>query len=213
MLMVEVARGPAPLAVQAAHGQVDLLQRSENLFDLLGQDQCRQVEHDAGAHAGADVGGASRQVAELLAEGVVDALLEQVVEAVDVLPALVEGEAAADDLQAQVIFFVDHDADGLGRRDGDAAWPLGVGQLAANKLPLDQELAIEREQAGEVDVFEARVVLEFADLLAEDLVDLVLLVGAGPAGERERRQVAGQADTAGDDDVRLRTGATQPFPV
>ena len=34
--LVEVARRPAALAVQAAHRQVDLLQGPEDLFDLLG---------------------------------------------------------------------------------------------------------------------------------------------------------------------------------
>src|SRR5262245_16217228 len=54
--LVEVSRRPAALAVQAAHDEVDLLQSTEHLFDLLGQTQGGQVEHDAGPHAGADVG-------------------------------------------------------------------------------------------------------------------------------------------------------------
>ncbi len=43
-----------------------------------------------GAHSGADVGGAGGEVAELLAEGVTDALLQQIVHAIDFLPGLME---------------------------------------------------------------------------------------------------------------------------
>ena len=82
--LVEVAERPAALAVEAADGQVDLLQGAEDLLDLLGQPEGRQVQHDAGPHAGADVGRAGGQVAELRAEGVGELRFEQVVDAVDV---------------------------------------------------------------------------------------------------------------------------------
>src|SRR2546430_11230425 len=57
--------------------EVDLLQGAEDLFNFLFEHQGGQMEHDAGAHAGADVGGTGGEVAELLAEGVVDFLLQK----------------------------------------------------------------------------------------------------------------------------------------
>ena len=63
--LVEVAEGLAAFAVEAADGQVDLLESAEDLVDLLGLDQAGQVEHHADADAGAHVGGAGGQVAEL----------------------------------------------------------------------------------------------------------------------------------------------------
>src|SRR5262249_5069540 len=64
-----------------------------------------------------------------------------------------------------------------------------------------------------VEVFEPRVELELGDAIAEQRLDLVLLVGAGPVTERKSGQVPGQADAAGDNDVGLRAGAAQPFPA
>ena len=122
------------------------MQGAEDFLDLLGQHQGGQMEHDAGAQAGADVGRAGGEIAEFLAEGIGDAFLELVVEAVGVLPGFVEGEAGADHLQAEVVLLVDHDADDFVGGEGDAARPLAVGQLAADELAFDEELAIERRQ-------------------------------------------------------------------
>ena len=61
-----------------------------------------------------------------------------------------------------MIFLVDHEADGFARAEGDAARAVGGGQLAADELSLDEELAVERRQLGDVDVFQARVEFEAA---------------------------------------------------
>ena len=144
------------------------------------------MQHHAGAHARADVGGTGGQVAELLAEGVADPLLEQVVHAVDVLPCLVEGEAAAHHLEAEVVFLVDHQADGFLGSEGDAARPLGGGQLAADELPFHQQLPVQRRQPHDVEVAEHRIELQLADALAQHALDLRLLVRRGSVGEWER---------------------------
>ena len=141
--LVEVARGLAPLAVQAADGQVDLLEGAEDLVDLLGLDQSRQVEHHADADPGADVRRAGRQIAELRAEGIGELLLEPVVEMVDGIPDLGEPEAREHELDAEVVLLVDHDRDVLQRADRHAAGAVAVGQLAGDDLALDQELAVE----------------------------------------------------------------------
>ena len=109
--LVEVARSLAPLAVEAADGQVDLLEGAEDLVDLLGLDQPGQVEHHADADAGADVGRAGGQVAELRAEGVGELFLELVVELVDRVPDLGEPEAREHELDAEMVLLVDHDRD------------------------------------------------------------------------------------------------------
>ena len=54
-----------------------------------------------------------------------------------------------------MVFLVDHQADGLLRPEGDAARPFGGGQLAADELPFDQELAVERGQGRDVEVAES----------------------------------------------------------
>ena len=90
--LVEVAGGLASFAVKAADGQVDLLQGAEDLVDALVLDQPGQVEHDADANAGADVGGAGGQVAELGAEREGELFFQLVVQAVDGVPDFGAGE-------------------------------------------------------------------------------------------------------------------------
>ena len=141
--LVKVAGGLAPLAVEAADGQVDLLKRAKDLVDLLGLDQAGEVEHDADANAGADVGRAGGQVAELGAEGVGQLFLELVVELVDRVPDFREPEARKHELDAEMVFLVDHDGDVFQRAQGDAARAVAGGQLAGDDLALDQELPVE----------------------------------------------------------------------
>jgi hypothetical protein len=208
----KVAERPRPLAVQPADRQVDLLQRPEHLVDLLGQAERRQVQHDAGPHPGADVRRARGQVPELGVERVRQPLLQRVVEPVDVAPRLVEGEPAAEHLQAEVVLLVDHDAGRLGRVERHPARALQPGrQLAADELPLDQELAVERGQRRNVGVLQPVPGVGLGDRLLRPGDHLRLVGRGGPGGERQLGQVAGQPDARGHHHVRLRAGAAEPL--
>src|SRR5262249_55207678 len=66
-------------------------------------------------------------------------------------------------------------------------------------------------QADEAQVVQARLDQEFADPFAQQPLDLGFLVGGGSIGEGESGQIARQPNAAGDDNVGLRAGATQPF--
>ena len=69
-------------------------------------------------------------------------------------------------LHPQVIFLVDHQADLLALVDGHAAGAFGLGMLAADELPLDQELPIDAVQRADVDVAQfAREPASFVQLL------------------------------------------------
>ena len=209
--LVEVAHRLRAFAVQAADRQADLLQAAEDLVDLPRDDQGRQVQHHAHPHAGADVGGAGRQVAQPLVEGVGDLLLDQVVDAVDLLPDAVQVQPALHHLDAQVVLLVDHQAELLVAVDGHGAGALALGVLAADQVPLDEELAVDLLQLRQVDVEQVGLGGDGQDPLVQDLLDLGAVLGRGPADEGEVGQVAGQADAAADDDVGLGPGAPQPF--
>ena len=85
-------------------------------------------------------------------EGVGQTRFQGVVEPVDVLPRLVEGEPAAEDLQPQVVLLVDHHADRLLVVEGDAAGSVEHGgEFPADELPLEEKLPVERGQAGDVE--------------------------------------------------------------
>ena len=210
--LVEVAAGPAAFSVQPADDEVDLLQGLENFLDLLGDTEGREVEHHAGAHAGADVRGASGEEAESVVEGVGQSGFEVVVDRVDLLPSFVERQPRAHDLDAKMILFVDHDADRLAGVEGHAARPFeGVGEFAADELPLDEEEPVERHEAHDAEVFEPRRDVRLGHGLADALFDLGLLVVVGARGEGDAGEVACQPDARGDDDIGLRAGAAQPL--
>ena len=88
----DAAAGVGALAEQAAHGHAELVDGADDLFHLAGDDERRQVHHGRGADAGAEVGRARGQVAELRRERVVHVLLEVGIELVDRRPDLLELE-------------------------------------------------------------------------------------------------------------------------
>ncbi len=117
----EVAHDLGPLAVEAAHGKPDLGHPGEDLLHPLGQDQGRKVDQDGGAHPRADVGRAGGEIAETPRRTrTASPALERVVEAADRVPGLLELHPALQALEAQVVLLVDHDAERLVRRDGEA---------------------------------------------------------------------------------------------
>ncbi len=75
-----------------------------------------------------------------------------VVDAVDLLPDAVQVEAALHDLDPQVVFLVDHQAELLVPVDGHGPAALAFGVLAADQVPLDEELAIDLLQFVDGDV-------------------------------------------------------------
>ena len=96
--------------------------------------------------------------------------------------------------------------------DGHGAAALGLGVLAADQVPLDEELAVDASPARRRRRRAARSeALMRQDALAQDLLDLGAVLRRGAADEGEVGQIAGQADAAADDDVRLGAGAAQPF--
>src|SRR5262249_35247414 len=125
--LVEIALGLRAFAVEAADGEVDLLQAAEDFVDLPSDHEGRQVEHYADAKAGADVRGTGRQVAETIVVCVRNAGFDQVVELVDLLPSGTKVQAAFEDLDAQMVLFVDHDACLLALIEKNGAGSLRVG--------------------------------------------------------------------------------------
>ena len=83
--------------------------------------------------------------------------LDQVVDAVDLLPDALQVQAALHDLDAQVVLFVDHQAELLVAVDGHGAGALALGVLAADQLAFDEELAIDALELVHVDVEHAVV--------------------------------------------------------
>ena len=104
------------------------------------RDQAGQVQHRGSAHAGADVGRARGQITELRIVGEIEFALERAVDFIDQLERALQLQTGADRLHAQMIFFVDHDAERLPAiHDNGAADTFGR-MLATNEMTFDQDL-------------------------------------------------------------------------
>jgi len=209
--LVEIPRGLGALAVQPAHGQVDLVHGLEHLLDLPGDDQGRQVQHDRDPHARPQIGGASRQVAELRGVRVVDALLEGIVDFVGEFERRPELEARPQALDPEMVLLVDHDADALVRRERHAARPLREGVVAADQVALHQELPFDVLHGRQVVVSHPGPERTILDGGADEPLDRGALLLGGAGQEGESGHVAGQPDAAAHDDIGLRTAAAEPL--
>lgn len=112
----------------------------DDLVDLVAQDEAGQVEHDGGAHAGAYVGGAGGEVAEAGGECVVEGGFEVGIDLVCGVPCFFEAVAWLDALDAQVVFFVEHDAEELVLADDEAATSVFGCVFAGDEVLFDEHL-------------------------------------------------------------------------
>lgn len=213
--LVKIALRLRAFAIKTADGEIDFLQAAEDLVDLPRDDEGRQMEHDTAAQAGADVRGAGSKVAETVVVGVGDAGLDEVIEFVGLFPSGGEVEAALENLDAQMVLFVDHHAGLFALVDEDGAGPFGIRMFAADELTFDEELAVDCFQGTYVDVDELAgefaLSVKFFDAAAKYLADLGT-VGVGRArDEGEVGQIAGEPNAATDDDIRFWAGTAQPF--
>jgi hypothetical protein len=116
-----------------------------------------------------------------------------------------------------MVFLVDHEAEFLCLVDGHGPAALAFGVLAADEVPLDEQLAIDAFQFidGDIEQIGPEFVREKGlgsdDGVAEDPLDLHAILGRSPADERKFGQVPRQANPATDDDVGLGAIASKPL--
>ncbi len=137
--------------------------------------------------------------------------LECVVEAVGFGPCFFELEAGAEDLDAEVVFFVDHDADGFIVGDGDAAGAFASGVLFGDEVSFDEHLAVDFVGFFHIDVEGGSALGEAEEAFAAEFVEFGALEAVGFGHEGVAGDVAGKADAGGDDDFVLGSGAGEPF--
>lgn len=210
--LVEIPHELGAFAEKPADGDVDFAEGSKDFLDLLGSDQGGQVEHDTDAQTGSHVGGARGQVSQGLREGVGELALKNIVEFVHPFPCRLQVEAAVHHLQAQVVLFVDHDAEAFFGVEDHRPSSLRFAQLMADQLPLHQELPIEVSEFGDIDVLGFGAEGERIDRLANGGRDGGTVLRRALADEGEVREIPGQPDSATHDDIGLGTIAPHPFP-
>ena len=197
------ARGIGTLSEPAADDQAVLPDGADDLFHFLREDESGQMEHGGGAQAGAEVGRAGGEEAELGGKGDFEIFFQGGVDLVGLFPSGLEVETAAHDLDAEVILFVDHDGAGLVAADDDG--PVGaLGEFFADEVALDEEGFFRWSEIGHavaVGVFQLGERLEGGQTA---FLDLATLGGLSPAGEGKTGQIAGEANAGAEHDGLLR---------
>ena len=115
------------------------------------------MQHHADANPRADVGRAGRQIAELRAECVGELFLELSSSSLTASQTSSRAKAREHELDAEMVFLVDHDGDVFERADRHAARTVAGGELAGDHLPLDQELTVEGRKGVDVEIRRVRV--------------------------------------------------------
>src|SRR6266850_4243625 len=193
----DVSEGFGAFPVEATDSQTKLVDGLDNGIDLLGQDQAGQMEHSADPDARTYIGRAGSEVTPFRAEGEFELLFELRIGLIDGGPGLFELEARAKSLHPEMVLLVDHYAKGFfSIQDQAAAGALG-GVLAADEMPFDKDLLIERRKT--VHAVRERVfhVAEALDGGTDHVEHADAFRLFGPARESGFLEVAGETDAAG----------------
>lgn len=133
------------------------------------------MQHDAATQTGANIRGAGGEVAEAVVVGVRDAGFDEIIQFVGLLPGGGEIEPTLEDLDSEVVLFVDHHAGLLALVDEDGAGTLGIRMFATDELTFDQELPVDRFKGTHIDVDELTgelpLRMKFLNAATKDLAD------------------------------------------
>src|SRR5690606_31643513 len=108
----------------------------------------------------------------------VERAIELAVDLLDPLPRRLELEPGGERLHPQVVLLVHHDADRLVPAQADSPRALPERMLAADQMPLDQELPIEKRQIRKAEV--RKLGLEGHEALADLAFDVGRLARVRP---------------------------------
>lgn len=209
--LVEVSHELGAFAKETSNSDVDFVECAKHLFNLFGSDEGWQVEHDADSQPGADIGRARGQVTQFLGEGVREFAFEQIVQFVHPFPCRGQIQSALHDLETQVVFFVDHDAEAfLGIQD-DRAGSFRFAQLVADELSFHQELPIEIPELGNIDILGIGGERECIDRAANGSGDRNAVFVGAFANEWKLGKIPCESDSAAHDDIRFGAIASHPF--
>jgi hypothetical protein len=169
------------------------------------------MKHRGGPHAGADVRRASRQITEPRVIGEIQFSFQRAVHFIDQLKCALQLQAGANRLHPQMVFLVDHDAQGLPAVHDHRAPDALRRMLAADQMALDQHLLF---QCGKVLQQFGKGILhlrQFFDTRLDQLENLRSLGFLRPAGKCALLEIPGEANAAANDDLMMRPLAAQPF--
>ncbi len=124
----------------------------------------------------------------------IELALERVVNLVDLLPGFFELQAASQDLDAKVIFLIDHDGDRLVFADRHPARSLGRSVRLADQMAFDEQISIDFRSGLEIDIEDAGSDMRRKNRLPDARFQLLSLRTGASGQERTAGDIARQAD-------------------
>lgn len=85
---------------------MQLGEAAQHFVKLFAFNQTWEMEHNAGAHAGARIGWAGCEITEMIVKSVLDVTFELLVDCLGIGKCFSKAEAAAHGLNAEVIFLI-----------------------------------------------------------------------------------------------------------
>ncbi len=184
---------------EPAHRNAELADRADHALHVPGDSQPRQVHHDGGTQARAKVGRAGGEVAVFRGEGHVEDLFQVAVEGVNLPPGRFQAEAGLEELDAQVVFLVDHDRATLVLADENPGPRRGVTKFAADQVTLDQRLFFQIGKRFRIEKISAPHVGHLTEDLFALGQNVPALCRSGTPREGHSGEVASQPDPRAED--------------
>ena len=95
------------------------------------------MQHNRDSYACAEICRAGGEISEARAEGILDVLLNHIVDFVYHFGASAQQQASHQDLDSQVVFFVYHSSEGFAISDDGTSRPFAEGVMPAYQVPFD----------------------------------------------------------------------------
>ena len=200
----QIAEGFGAFAVESADGEAELVDRFDDLIDLLAQNKAGKMKHGGSAHPGADVSRAGGEVAEGGGERKFEFVLESGIEFVSGFPCLEKVEAGAEGLEADMILLVDHHGEGFVPIDHQATSGVFRSVFATDKMFFHEELLIQRSECFHRDRYLRGTHRSEVSYGGLDGFEKFQAIGFfQPTRESEVFDVAGKANATGDHNSRI----------
>ena len=139
------------LAVGAADDQSQLAEIAADAADDLAPLERRQMEHHRRPHTCSEVGRALRQITQPLVKSEFQPLVKQGIELVGGIVGCLQRKPLLNHLQADMILFVEHDAQALILAEQERPALAAADELWADKAFLDQRHALLRFELAHAD--------------------------------------------------------------
>lgn len=208
--LVKVARSLGTLTEETPDSQVHVSGGIEEFFYLPRHLQGRQMQHNGDPYPGAQICRTGRKVPVARTECIVDFVLYHIVDIIYLADTLGQLTAGRQDLDPQVVLFVDHRREEFPFGDNDTSWPPAESVVSADKMSLYEKMSVQNGGFVYTDIEDSIAKLEQHKDISELVEYSGFLSNGAAAQEFVAGQVSRQANPGRYDDIGHRSGTVKP---